>query len=102
MVLLCLQIIHQRGAFGVGGAFCLEEIGLHHVGVGILAHPAHGGGLGLVVLKEGPEPEAGPAQIAQITDVVGDHLPGQAGNGVADHVMAPGDFLPHALLQHRL
>ena len=51
---------------------------------------------------EGLIAQAGPAQVAEIADIVGDHIPGKAGDVVSDAVMAPFDFLAYTLHEHFL
>ena len=47
-----LQIVHQGGAFGVGGGTGFEEVGLDEIGVAELADPGAGGRLGFVAVVD--------------------------------------------------
>lgn len=69
-----LQVVFDGGAFGVCRAFCLEEVGFHHVGVGVLRNPAHVFGLFDVVFKQIAESKTTPAHVAKVTNVVVYHL----------------------------
>lgn len=37
-----LQVVHQCGALGIGGAAGFEEVGFDEVGVTVFAYPLHG------------------------------------------------------------
>lgn len=97
-----LQIINQCRTLGVGSAFGFEEVGLDHVGVGVLGNPLHAFGLFAVVVVEVAEAEAVPTQVAKVVDVVGHHLAVETGDVVADDVLPPGYLLTNALVHQGL
>ena len=52
---LVLQVVLYCGAFGIRGGACFEEVGLHHIGIGILGYPLHGLGFFLIARVKGSE-----------------------------------------------
>ena len=52
---LILQVVLYCGAFGIRGGACFEEVGLYHIGIGILRYPFHGLGLFLIARVKGSE-----------------------------------------------
>lgn len=97
-----LQIINQCRTLGVGSAFGFEEVGLDHVGVGVLGNPLHAFGLFAVVVVEVAEAEAVPTQVAEVVDVVGHHLAVEARDVVSDDVLTPGYLLTNAFAHQGL
>ena len=52
---LVLQVVLYCGAFGIRGGSCFEEVGLYHIGIGILGYPLHGLGFFLIARVKGSE-----------------------------------------------
>ena len=72
---LVLQVVLNSGAFGIRGGTGFEEIGLDHVGIGILGNPFHGLGFFLIPFVKGSEAERAVTEISKIADIVLDHPP---------------------------
>ena len=94
------KVINKCRTLGVGRAAALDEVRLDEVRIGVLADPAHRGRLFFKSLVERAEADALGARIAEVVHVVLDHLLVKALDLVADGVLAPGDFLAHALADH--
>ena len=88
-----LQIVDQCGTFCIGGTFGFKEVSFYHVGIGILAHPAHTVRFLCLIRIDRIKPQICEPQISEILDIFRDHFFCQSGNLIPDHIMPPGDFL---------